>query len=58
MQVHLAYSLVQTRTDDTNLLAGQCGWTNDISYYGDDENTEFDALQVTLAKELHARALP
>jgi hypothetical protein len=27
-----------------------CGWTNGISYYGDDENTEFDALQVTVSK--------
>ena len=37
---------------DPNLQAGQCGWTNNISYYGDDENTEFDALQVTVAKQL------
>ncbi len=27
-----------------------CGWTNGISYYGDDQNTEFNALQVTVAK--------
>jgi hypothetical protein len=37
-------------TADTWLTAGQCGWTNGISYYGDDQNTEFDALQITLAK--------
>jgi len=30
---------------------GACGWTQGISYYGDDQNTEFDALQVTLAKQ-------
>ncbi|WP_420818763.1 TonB-dependent receptor domain-containing protein [Occallatibacter savannae] len=39
------------KTDsDPNLQAGQCGWTNGISYYSDDLNTEFDALQVTIAK--------
>jgi hypothetical protein len=27
-----------------------CGWTNSIAYRGDDQNTEFDALQVTLAQ--------
>jgi hypothetical protein len=31
--------------------AGQCGWTNNINYRGSDQNTEFDALQVTLAKQ-------
>jgi hypothetical protein len=35
---------------DTSLASGQCGWTNGIAYYGDDQNTEFDALQITLAK--------
>ena len=34
----------------TNLQPGMCGWTQGISYYGDDQNTEFDALQVTLAQ--------
>ena len=34
-----------------NLKAGMCGWNQGISYYGDDQNTEFDALQVTLAKQ-------
>ncbi len=33
-----------------NVQPGMCGWTNSISYYGDDENTEFNALQVTVAK--------
>jgi outer membrane receptor protein involved in Fe transport len=27
---------------------GQCGWTNDITYYSDNLNTNFNALQVTL----------
>ncbi len=30
---------------------GMCGWTQGISYYGDDQNTNFNALQVTLAKQ-------
>ena len=30
---------------------GMCGWTNSIAYRGDTENTEFDALQITLAKQ-------
>jgi hypothetical protein len=32
------------------LGGGKCGWTNNISYYGDDQNTTFNAMQVTLAK--------
>jgi hypothetical protein len=34
------------------LPAGDCGWTNSIAYRGDTENTEFDALQVTLAQQM------
>ncbi len=37
---------------DVNLAAGMCGWNNDISYYGTGQNTEFDALQITLAQAL------
>jgi len=36
---------------DITLAAGACGWTNGIAYRGDDQNTEFDALQITLAKQ-------
>ncbi len=37
---------------DLNLQPGMCGWNANggISYYGSDENTEFDAMQVTLAQ--------
>ena len=35
---------------------GMCGWTNSIAYRGDDQNTEFDALQVTLAQKHHQGA--
>jgi len=37
---------------DPNLQTGMCGWTNGVSLRGDDQNTEFDALQVTLAKQM------
>jgi len=29
---------------------GQCGWTNDVTYYSDNLNSNFEALQVTLAQ--------
>ncbi len=29
---------------------GPCGWTQDISYYGDDQDTHYNALQVTGTK--------
>ena len=41
-----------TPTGNPLITAPMCGWTNNISYYGDDENTEFDALQVTLAQSM------
>jgi outer membrane receptor protein involved in Fe transport len=34
------------------LPAGDCGWTQSIAYRGDDQNTEFDALQVNLAQAM------
>ena len=33
---------------DPTLGAGACGWTNDITYYSDNLNTNFNAAQVTL----------
>jgi hypothetical protein len=33
-----------------NIAPGMCGWNQGISYYGDDQNTTFNAMQVTLAK--------
>jgi hypothetical protein len=30
--------------------AGSCGWTQGINYYGDDQNTHFNALQITVAQ--------
>lgn len=34
------------------VTAGMCGWTNSIAYRGSDQNTEFDAMQITLAQQL------
>jgi hypothetical protein len=33
------------------LPAGACGWVPGISYYGDDQDTHFNALQATLTKQ-------
>jgi len=33
------------------LPAGACGWTQGIGFRGDTQNTEFDALQITLAQQ-------
>ena len=34
-----------------------CGWKNSIAYRGDDQNTEFDAMQVNLAQSMKQRPL-
>ena len=47
---YISLSALQNKESDPYLQPGQCGWNNGISYYGDDQNTEFDALQVNLAK--------
>jgi hypothetical protein len=41
-----------TPTVDANIAlpAGACGWSQSIGYRGDDQNTNFNALQVTLAQ--------
>lgn len=33
------------------LSPGMCGWGQGIAYYGDDQDSHFNALQVTLAKQ-------
>jgi len=49
---YISLSNLQATDGDTSLTAGMCGWTNGISDYSDDLNTEFDALQVTLAQSM------
>jgi len=34
------------------LAPGACGWNQPIGYYGDNQNTHFNALQVTVAKQI------
>jgi outer membrane receptor protein involved in Fe transport len=34
------------------ITPGMCGWNNSITYHGDDQNTEFDAMQITLAQSM------
>jgi len=38
-------------TPPAGLPVGACGWTNSIGYYGDDQDSHFNALEVTLAKQ-------
>ncbi len=38
-------------TPPAGLPVGACGWTNGIGYYGDDQDSHFNALEVTLAKQ-------
>jgi outer membrane receptor protein involved in Fe transport len=40
-----------TPTSEPGIQPGMCGWTNGISYYGDDQDTEFNSLQATLTKQ-------
>jgi Carboxypeptidase regulatory-like domain/TonB dependent receptor len=36
---------------DNTLPSGACGWSQGVSYYGDNQNTNFNAMQVTLAQQ-------
>lgn len=36
---------------DPLIGSGQCGWTNDITYYSNDFNSHYNAMQVTLTKQ-------
>jgi hypothetical protein len=47
---YIGVAKLASQYGEPNLQPGMCGWTQGISYYGDDENTEFDAMQVTLAQ--------
>jgi Carboxypeptidase regulatory-like domain/TonB dependent receptor len=37
-----------TQFGELNLQPGMCGWTQAVNYYGNDQNTEYDALQITV----------
>ncbi len=36
---------------DATLPAGSCGWSQGVSNYGDNQNTNFNAMQVTLTQQ-------
>ena len=42
-----------TTPNEPFVTSGMCGWTNSIQYNGNNQNTEFDALQITLAQQFH-----
>jgi hypothetical protein len=46
----LAYQTANPGAFPTTIQPGQCGWTDSIQYNGDNQNAEFNALQVTIAK--------
>jgi hypothetical protein len=50
---YIGTALLESEYGELNLSPGMCGWTQGIAYYGDDQNTEFDALQVTLAQSYY-----
>lgn len=45
------YEAALALQNEPNVTPGMCGWTQGISYYGDDLNTNFNALDVTLSKQ-------
>jgi outer membrane receptor protein involved in Fe transport len=45
-------ALAMAPYNEPYLTPGMCGWTNSITNYSDDLNTEFDALQVTLTQQM------
>ncbi|HLH37354.1 MAG TPA: TonB-dependent receptor [Alloacidobacterium sp.] len=40
-----------TTPSEPFIQPGMCGWTQNVSYYGDDQDTEFNALQAGMAKQ-------
>jgi hypothetical protein len=40
-----------TPTSEPFITPGKCGWTNGIQFNGDNQNTHFNAMQVTLAQQ-------
>lgn len=46
-----AYEAQLAAQNEPFITPGMCGWTQGISYYGDDQNTNFNALDVTVAKQ-------
>jgi Carboxypeptidase regulatory-like domain/TonB dependent receptor len=49
---YISLAGLQAADGDPALTTGMCGWTNSIQYNGDDQNTEFDALQITVNQSM------
>ncbi len=45
------YEAALAAQGEAMIKPGMCGWTQGISYYGDDQNTNFNALDVTVTKQ-------
>jgi outer membrane receptor protein involved in Fe transport len=45
-----AYQAANPGAFPTTIQPGQCGWTNSVKYLGDDQDTHFNALQITVDK--------
>jgi hypothetical protein len=43
--------LYATPTGEAGIKPGMCGWTSGISYYGNNQNAHFNALQISVAKQ-------
>jgi hypothetical protein len=50
---YISLAGLQAIDGDPLLTSGMCGWTSGIQYNGDDQNTEYDAMQVTLSERYH-----
>jgi hypothetical protein len=48
-----AGTTIATVDGDPLLQPGMCGWSPGIQYNGDNENTEYDSLQITLNQQYH-----
>ena len=48
---YLSITNLRSTVGDNSLTPGMCGWTSGIAFRGDNQNTEYDALQITLAKQ-------
>lgn len=46
-----SYEAALMAQNEPMVTPGMCGWTQGISYYGDDQNTNYNALDVTLSKQ-------
>ncbi|HEY1809471.1 MAG TPA: TonB-dependent receptor [Acidobacteriaceae bacterium] len=46
-----SYEAALAGQNEANIKPGMCGWTQSIQFNGDDQNTNFNSLDITLAKQ-------